>query len=91
MLLSNVLNDYYVLPMGQSEIVGYDCNEEHLITITWHDSEEGDNHHQEFLDQEIRESWPIVRGGFAVTNTDDEICGFIALDGADLSPKEDTP
>ena len=87
MLLSKVLNGYYVLPMGQSEIVGYDCNEEHLVTITWHDSEECDNHRQEFLDQEIQESWPIVRGGFVITNTDDEVCGFIAMEGAVLKPQ----
>lgn len=88
MLLSKVLHDYYVLPLGQSEIVGFDKinDKKSLWAITWHDSDECDNWHQEFLDQEIQENEAIVRGSFVVTNTHGTACAFVALDGADLQP-----
>lgn len=85
MLLSKVLNDFYVLPMGQSEIVGFHI--EDLIRITWHDSDTCDNHEQLFLDQEIQEVDPSMRGGFTVTMTDGDPAAFIALDGAALKPE----
>lgn len=85
MLLSKVLNDYYVMPLGQSEIVGYDSNEHNEICIDWMDGEEGKRHSQEFLDQEIHlDPASFLQGQFAVTTLEGDVVSFIALDGVAL-------
>jgi hypothetical protein len=97
MLLSEVLNKFYVLPLGQSEIVDYQ-----LITadqtgnvsepcwlISWTDSDTLDKYEQEFHDQEIQfgELSQTHPGEFFVNDRDGEACGFLALDGVRFEPE----
>lgn len=83
MKLSEVLYRFYVLPLGQSEIVGYDSDENDRITITWKDADNGDAYFQEFKDQDIVIS-STIKGMFAVRTIESENVAFIALDGVDL-------
>lgn len=84
MKLSEVLERFYVIPLGQSEIVGFDRIEDNLITITWTDPEDGQQYREEFADQDIQIMGPI-KGQFLVQQINDEdLVGFIALDGVDL-------
>lgn len=83
MKLSEVLDKYYVLPLNQSEIVGY-----HIvlgeILITWVDSETLKEHQQYFLDQEVVPA-PVIKGAFIVDRINGEgSVSFIALDGVEL-------
>lgn len=83
MKLSEALNKFYILPLGQSEIVGFFGGEIDHITITWKDSDTFDEHFQEFEDQDIVIGGP-VNGEFTVTTIEGENVAFIALDGVDL-------
>lgn len=89
MLLSKVLNDYYVLPLGQSEIIGWDNQPNGICHISWADSDTAEQFDQYFPDQGIHSSaMPAIhKGEFCVIDTDGKVCAFIALDGADLAPK----
>lgn len=93
MKLSEVLNRFYVIPLGQSEIVGFEGDHDdpdlgEVITITWTDPEDGEEYRQEFTDQDIQIEGPI-KGQFLVRQIDDEeLVGFIALDGVDLEKVE---
>lgn len=87
--LSEVLDRYYVLPFGQSEIVGwYYAHEEddvgHVIVIEWADIDRMETYNQEFYDQPIRLMGNTTQGMFAVTTIDGETVAFIALAGVNL-------
>lgn len=87
--LSEVLDRYYVLPFGQSEIVGwyYALEEDdvsHVIVVEWADIDRMETYNQEFYDQPIRPMSNTTQGMFAVTTTDGETVAFIALTGANL-------
>lgn len=82
--LSEVLDRYYVLPFGQSEIVGWHETSDSKLVVEWKDSDTFDTHSQEFDDQPIRPMSNTTQGMFAVTTTDGETVAFIALTGANL-------
>lgn len=85
MLLSEVLDKYYVMALNASEIVGWQVPDppDELIEINWTDSDTLERHEQYFNDQEI-ELLDHPRGGFYVVDGDGRSGGFIALDGVEL-------
>lgn len=77
MMLSEILNRFFVLPLNQSEPVGFSTEDhpEHgeIIAITWTDSVTSDRFRREFVDQEVDWDWAgRVRGMFCVTPIDDD-------------------
>lgn len=86
MLLSEVLNKFYVLPLNSSEIVGFDAVRD-TLHISWTDSDSGRDIDQYFPDQEIQSSTILAQGAFNVTDNDGKVACFIALDGAVLKPE----
>lgn len=82
--LSEVLDRYYVLPFGQSEIVGWHETSDSKLVVEWKDSDTFDTHFQEFDEQVINVGGNATQGMFAVTTTDGETVAFIALMGANL-------
>lgn len=91
MKLSEVLERFYVLPLNQSEIVGFSLPEELsddvAINVYWKDSDAFDEHNQYFNDQDVQ-LLDHPTGGFFVTDVGGEMRGFIALDGVDLEKVE---
>lgn len=89
MKLSEILRSFYVLPLEQSEIVTFYCNENGLITISWFGSGTGKRHCQEFDDQEIDTSERVrVKGQFSVETIEGEVVSFIALDPVALQTED---
>lgn len=91
MKLSSVLEQYLVIPLHQSEVVGFTVGddlpeEDGDITISWKDSDTGVEHFQVFDDQEIKSLQVDPPGGlegaFTVVTTEGEVVAFIALAGA---------
>lgn len=82
--LSEVLDRYYVLPFGQSEIVGWHETSDSKLVVEWKDSDTFDTHFQEFDEQVINVGGNTTQGMFTVTTTDGETVAFIALMGANL-------
>lgn len=91
MLLSEIVRRFFVLPFGQSEIAGFEFEDDpelgRVIVLTWNDSDTGLYHRQEFVDQETGKD--AVRGLFTVTTIDGDPVAFFALDGVDLTKVED--
>lgn len=88
MMLSEILNRYFVLPLNQSELVSFwtEDHPEHgeIIVVTWTDSDTSDIYHREFIDQEVDlDLGDAIQ--FNVTPIgDDGPVTFIALDAVPL-------
>lgn len=82
MKLSRALDEFHILPLNQTDIVGY-CRDVdpvlgEIFVITWYDGDTGENHRQEFVDQDIRPD-DLEPGLFLVDAIEDGEVGFIAL------------
>lgn len=88
MKFSTVLNAYWVMPLNQSELVGFTINEEPddgeaNITVSWKDSDTGGEHFQSFDDQEVvahqEDGSTSLDGVFTVKTSEGETVAFLAL------------
>lgn len=86
MTLNEILDKYYVMALVGSEIVGFTSGDDDL-TVIWFTVDK-ELHEQYFVNQEIH-LLDHPTGGFLVNDIDGKDCGFIALDGVDLSPQHD--
>lgn len=89
MKLSEVLDQFRVIPAYGSEIVGFTVDADELeenITISWKDQDTGDERFYVFDEQEVlplHESPSItLAGAFAVEASGGESMGFLALQQA---------
>lgn len=94
MKFSTVLNAYWVMPLNQSELVGFTIDQEPddgeaTITVSWKDSDTGHEHFQSFDDQEVvahqEDGSTRLDGAFTVKTADGETVAFLALAG--VSPR----
>lgn len=90
MMLSEVLNSYYVMPLNQSVLVGFTINDDidendvNPITITWHDEDTGEDYLQVFDDQKVQ-MFEAFAGAFLVEDSNGESLAFLALEGVQPS------
>lgn len=83
MRLSEVLDKYYVMALNCTDIVGFHIIEDGLIIISFKDLDSNEVY-QHFTNQEIQ-LLDHPTGGFFVNDDDGQQCGFLALDGVDLT------
>lgn len=90
MKFSTILSAFWVMPLNQSEVVGFTIDQdadggEATITVSWKDSDTGNEHFQCFEDQDVvahqGEGSTSLSGAFTVETTAGESVAFLALAG----------
>jgi hypothetical protein len=91
MLLSQLLNAFHVLRLGDTTILGYQTYDG-LIEITRAGDDGGDELSYEFVDQEvIPNTTSSLKGMFSVESIENEVITFLALDAADITQAAPKP
>lgn len=100
MKFSTILSAFWVMPLNQSEVVGFTIDQdsdggEATISVSWKDSDTGNEHFQCFDDQEVvahREAGSTsLNGAFTVQTTEGETVAFLALAGVNPRVLGSTP